>query len=132
MTNHSTRSSCYIINVDLFIVQFVDVRCFIPQDNAELFAMMEKTRMYIFRKLDPEVHLYHNEQKKCCFNLELFNSNNALTFEIMLHNILLLRLSVIVLVIKTLRFGSIFSPFYFLFILSHISHLLVFIAGISV
>ena len=29
--------------------------CFIPQDNAELFAMMEKTRMYIFRNLDPEV-----------------------------------------------------------------------------
>ena len=25
------------------------------KDNAELFAMMEKTRMYIFRNLDPEV-----------------------------------------------------------------------------
>ena len=25
------------------------------EDNAELFAMMEKTRMYIFRNLDPEV-----------------------------------------------------------------------------
>ena len=25
------------------------------QDNHELFAMMEKTRMYIFRSLDPEV-----------------------------------------------------------------------------
>ena len=33
----------------------VNQRCFIPQDNAELFAMMEKTRMYIFRNLDPEV-----------------------------------------------------------------------------
>lgn len=121
MTNHSTRSSCYIINVDFFIVQFVDVRCFIPQDNAELFAMMEKTRMYIFRKLDPEVHLYHNEQKKCCFNLELFNSNNALTFEIMLHNILLLRLSVIVLVIKTLRFGFIFSFLFFIYFVAHLT-----------
>jgi len=28
---------------------------FILQDNHELFAMMEKTRMYIFRGLDPEV-----------------------------------------------------------------------------
>ena len=27
--------------------------CF--QDNPELFAMMEKTRMYVFRSLDPEV-----------------------------------------------------------------------------
>ena len=26
------------------------------QDNSELFAMMEKTRMYIFRNLDPEVN----------------------------------------------------------------------------
>ena len=25
------------------------------EDNSELFAMMEKTRMYIFRNLDPEV-----------------------------------------------------------------------------
>ena len=25
------------------------------EDNTELFAMMEKTRMYIFRNLDPEV-----------------------------------------------------------------------------
>ena len=24
------------------------------EDNPELFAMMEKTRMYIFRNLDPE------------------------------------------------------------------------------
>ncbi len=28
------------------------------EDNSELFAMMEKTRMYIFRNLDPEVR-YH-------------------------------------------------------------------------
>ena len=27
------------------------------EDNTELFAMMEKTRMYIFRNLDPEVRL---------------------------------------------------------------------------
>jgi len=46
---------------DLFIVQFVDVLYFISQDNAELFAMMEKTRMYIFRNLDPEVLVHHNE-----------------------------------------------------------------------
>lgn len=25
------------------------------RDNPELFAMMEKTRMYVFRNLDPEV-----------------------------------------------------------------------------
>ena len=28
-------------------------------DNPELFAMMEKTRMYIFRNLDPEVMQSH-------------------------------------------------------------------------
>ena len=27
------------------------------EDNAELIAMMEKTRMYIFRNLDPEVRI---------------------------------------------------------------------------
>ena len=28
------------------------------QDNPDLFAMMEKTRMYIFRGSDPEVYIY--------------------------------------------------------------------------
>ena len=31
------------------------------KDNAELFAMMEKTRMYIFRNLDPEVWFFNCE-----------------------------------------------------------------------
>lgn len=26
------------------------------KDNPDLFAMMEKTRMYVFRNLDPEVN----------------------------------------------------------------------------
>ena len=30
---------------------------FILKDNPELFAVMEKTRMYIFRNLDPEASL---------------------------------------------------------------------------
>ncbi len=30
---------------------------FNPKDNPELFAMMEKTRMYVFRSLDPEVRI---------------------------------------------------------------------------
>lgn len=34
---------------------------FCSKDNAELFAMMEKTRMYIFRNLDPEVWLETSE-----------------------------------------------------------------------
>lgn len=27
------------------------------KDNPDLFAMMEKTRMYVFRNLDPEVNI---------------------------------------------------------------------------
>jgi len=69
LTNQSARRNLeiyskyekWIFSKDLFIVNFVDVLCFTPQDNAELFAMMEKTRMYIFRNLDPEVLLYHNK-----------------------------------------------------------------------
>lgn len=41
-------------------------------DNPDLFAMMEKTRMYVFRNLDPEVRtetdtdfLLHNDNNIC-------------------------------------------------------------------
>lgn len=42
--------------------------------------MMEKTRMYIFRNLDPEVHIYG--EKNIFFILVVLKSNNALLVEI--------------------------------------------------
>ena len=38
-----------------------------PKDNPELFAMMEKTRMYIFRNLDPEVSKLIYFTDRCSF-----------------------------------------------------------------
>ena len=43
--------------------------------------MMEKTRMYIFRNLDPEVHIY-GEKHIVCFIVVVLESNNALLVEI--------------------------------------------------
>lgn len=34
-------------------------------DNPDLFAMMEKTRMYVFRNLDPEVSVSKYQYKNC-------------------------------------------------------------------
>ena len=46
------------------------------QDNSELFAMMEKTRMYIFRGQDPEVRAI-NEQEKCPNMIYMYNVQNV-------------------------------------------------------
>lgn len=35
-------------------------------DNPDLFAMMEKTRMYVFRNLDPEVNMYQEHYRNIC------------------------------------------------------------------
>ena len=48
----------FVANIFLSLKLSLSCAFFCPQDNAELFAMMEKTRMYIFRNLDPEVHIY--------------------------------------------------------------------------
>ena len=65
----------------IFLSLNLSLSCaFFPQDNAELFAMMEKTRMYIFRNLDPEVHIYG--EKNIFFILVVLKSNNALLVEI--------------------------------------------------
>lgn len=37
------------------------------KDNPDLFAVMEKTRMYVFRNLDPEVKP-RNEHYRCINN----------------------------------------------------------------
>lgn len=39
----------------LTVLNFFGTSVFTRQDNSELFCMMEKTRMYVFRNLDPEV-----------------------------------------------------------------------------
>ena len=44
----------YPLSISLFLFSLL------LKDNAELFAMMEKTRMYIFRNLDPEVFVKRN------------------------------------------------------------------------
>ena len=71
----------------LVVVRFCVV-CVPVQDNAELFAMMEKTRMYIFRNLDPEVGqngplfsiLFHKEKALsfCCYSQSLFIHRKAI------------------------------------------------------
>lgn len=38
-------------------------------DNPDLFAMMEKTRMYVFRNLDPEVSALSGHNFICRFLL---------------------------------------------------------------
>lgn len=39
-------------------------------DNAELFAVMEKTRMYVFRNLDPEEPILSSGYI-CCFQVRI-------------------------------------------------------------
>lgn len=46
-------------------------------DNPDLFAMMEKTRMYVFRNLDPEVSAQVFDGQLCCL-LENVNGNKDL------------------------------------------------------
>ena len=91
--------------------------------------MMEKTRMYIFRNLDPEVYAYHNEErenKKNRFNLVVFKSSDALAVEMICYTISYYHdCKFIFLVIEAFRFSFIsYSDF--------VTHLLVFVAGISV
>ena len=81
--------------------------------------MMEKTRMYIFRNLDPEVYAYHNEErenKKNRFNLVVFKSSDALAVEVICYTISYYHYcKLFFLVIEAFRFG-----FIYFFILSYI------------
>lgn len=43
-------------------------------DNPDLFAIMEKTRMYIFRGLDPEVRAAHT----CCVKIGCLLNENGI------------------------------------------------------
>ena len=46
-----------------------DVWCVVwASDNPDMFVSMEKTKMYIFRDIEPEVHLL--------YNFEFYNSKH--------------------------------------------------------
>lgn len=71
---HSTHT-CTKISNRHELSTFVTKYFYIFQDNPELFSMMEKTRMYIFRNLDPEVcialynwmiNIYEQQQNLNC------------------------------------------------------------------
>ena len=59
-TMESNRSRpTFMWDIDLLYRLFLAVSLPPWQDNPDLFAIMEKTRMYIFRGLDPEVSASH-------------------------------------------------------------------------